>query len=105
MTQVLVTDPGKPYIRGKAFAITSITSDGTTATVTTAAAHGRSTGDSLRIQDATPAGYNGSFPNITVTGANTFTYPLAGALASTTVPGTWAGRPLSGFTVQTKATK
>lgn len=103
--QVLVTDPGKPYVRGKAFAITSITSDGTIATVTTAAPHNLATGSSVRIQDVTPSGYNGAFPNVTVTGANSFTYPLASTLAATTVPGTWAGRPLTGFTVQTKAAK
>lgn len=103
--QVLVTDSGKPYVRGKAFAITGITSDGTIATVTTAAAHNLNTGASVRIQDVTPSGYNGAFPNITVTGANTFTYPLAASLAATTAPGTWAGRPLTGFTVQTKAIK
>lgn len=103
--QVLVTDPGKPYVRGKAFAIVSITSDGTTATVTTAAPHGLTTGASVRIQDVTPAGYAGAFPNVTVTGESTFTYPLASSLGATTVPGTWAGRPLTGFTVQTKAIK
>ncbi|OEZ90712.1 hypothetical protein [Duganella phyllosphaerae] len=103
--QVLVTDSGKPYVRGKAFAITGITSDGTTATVTTAAAHNLATGSSVRIQEVTPSGYNGAFPNITVTGANTFTYPLAASLAAATAPGTWAGRPLTGFTVQTKAIK
>lgn len=104
-TQVLVTDSGKPYVRGKAFAITGITSDGTIATVTTAAAHNLNTGASVRIQDVTPSGYNGAFPGITVTGANTFTYPLAASLATATAPGTWAGRPLTGFTVQTKALK
>jgi len=103
--QVLVTDPGKPYVRGKAFAITSITSDGATATVTTAAPHNLATGASVRVQDVTPAGYNGAFTSVTVTGANTFTYPLAATLAATTAPGTWAGRPLTGFTVQTKAAK
>ncbi|OFA05185.1 hypothetical protein DUPY_15880 [Duganella phyllosphaerae] len=103
--QVLVTDSGKPYVRGKAFAITSIASDGTVATVTTAAAHNLTSGASVRIQDVTPSGYNGAFPNITVTGANTFTYPLTASLAAATAPGTWAGRPLTGFTVQTKAIK
>jgi len=103
--QVLVTDPGKPYVRGKAFAITSITSDGATATATTAAPHNLATGASVRVQDVTPAGYNGAFTSVTVTGANTFTYPLAATLAATTASGTWAGRPLTGFTVQTKAAK
>lgn len=104
-SQVFVTDAGKPFARGKAFAITGITSNGTIATVTTAAPHNLSNGASVRVQDVTPSGYNGAFPNITVTGANTFTYPLATTLANTTVPGTWAGRPLTGFTAQTKAIK
>lgn len=55
--------------------ISSITYISTTATLTTAAAHGLSTGDVVKVSGATPAAYNGTF-TITVTGANTFTYTM-----------------------------
>lgn len=58
--------------------IDSITQSGTTATVTTAAAHGLTTGDEVTISDATPDAYNGSF-TVTVTGDTTFTYTMASA--------------------------
>jgi hypothetical protein len=63
------------------------------ATVTTAAPFSFATGDMISIYGAAPSGYNspstsnnqsGAVP-ITVTGADTFTYPLA------TNPGTYAG--------------
>lgn len=68
--------------------ITSITRAGTTATVTTVAAHGLSSGASVLIHGAAVAAYNGT-KTITVTGATTFTYggvngnpatPAAGSL-------------------------
>lgn len=54
-----------------------LTSVGTTATVTHTA-HGFSTGQYVTIAGATPAAYNGTY-QITVTGANTFTYVFAGS--------------------------
>ncbi len=60
--------------------VVSITRVGTTATVTTLAAHPYTTGDIVAIQSATGADaalYNGDF-EITVTGATTFTYTMAG---------------------------
>jgi len=45
------------------------------ATVTTSTPHGMSNGDTFFVREAAPAAYNGSF-NATVTGPNTFTYPL-----------------------------
>lgn len=85
-------------IQGAAFntTVTSITSVGTTATVTMAAAHLLKTGMSVTITGFTPAGYNGTYV-ITVTGANTFTYTLAGALGVTTVTGTLT--PTAGFVI------
>lgn len=56
--------------------ISSISRSGTTATVTTASAHGLVTGNFVTVTGATPAGYNGNY-RITVTGASTFTYTMA----------------------------
>lgn len=55
--------------------ISSITNAGTTATLTTSAPHGLTTGTQVTVSGATPAQYNGTF-TITVTGANTFTYVM-----------------------------
>lgn len=69
-------------------AITSITRASTTATVTTTAPHGFSTGDYITIADAVPTDYNGLY-EITSTGASTFTYTVAGSPATpATTPGT-----------------
>jgi len=71
-----------PLITGET--ISSITRVGTTATLTTAAAHGLDTGDVVKVSGASPAQYNGTF-TITVTGTSTFTYSMAsdpGASAS-----------------------
>jgi len=65
--------------------INSITYVTTTATLTTAIAHGLLTGNKVTIAGASPAAYNGTY-TITVTGANTFTYTMAsnpGANATT----------------------
>lgn len=64
--------------------ISSITSSGTTATVTTTTAHGLVTDNRVVISGATQAPYNGAF-RITVTGATTFTYTMA---TTTTSPAT-----------------
>lgn len=64
--------------------ITSITRSSTTATVTTTAPHGFATGQIIDIRGVTETAYNGGYI-ITVTGANTFTYTVAG---SPTTPAT-----------------
>lgn len=64
-----------------ALAVTSITSTGGLATLTAGAAHGLTTGDSVTIAGADQAEYNG-LVTVTVTGASTFTYDIAGAPAS-----------------------
>ena len=51
------------------------------ATATTAAAHGLTDGDFVRIAGATPAGYNGLF-KIAVTSATAFTFAADSGLAS-----------------------
>lgn len=58
-------------------------------TVTTVAPHGYEIGTTFLgiIAGVTPAGYNGKFP-ITITGAQTFTYPLVSNPGAATVQGT-----------------
>jgi hypothetical protein len=67
--------------------VTSITSVGLVATVTTSVPHLLKTGMYVVVAGWTPAGYNGTY-QITVTGGSTFTYALAGVLGVTTVVGT-----------------
>ncbi len=62
-------------------AITSITRSGSTATVTTTAAHGLATNDKVVIRSANQNEYNG-IQTITVTGASTFTYTVSGTPAT-----------------------
>lgn len=81
-------------------AVSSISNSSGTATVTTAAAHGYSTGDMVRIAGSDQAGFNVD-AQITKTGASTFTLTIASGTSSntsTTVtaqrvcsPLTWAG--------------
>jgi len=71
--------------------ISSIVWSGGVAQVTTVAAiPGLSTGDTFitTLAGVTPAGYNGLYI-ATVTGANTFTFPLATNPGTETVPGTY----------------
>lgn len=63
----------------------TITSASTTATVTESG-HGRSSGDIVHIEGANETEYNGEY-EITVTGANTYTYTFAGS-ATTPATGT-----------------
>ena len=65
-------------------AVSSITRSGTTATVTTATAHGFTTGQKVVISGATQADYNGAF-TVTVTSSTVFTYTVAN---SPTTPAT-----------------
>jgi hypothetical protein len=62
-------------------AFTSITQAAGTATATTTANHGLSSLSWVLISGASPNGYTG-IVQITVTGVNTFTYTVSGALAS-----------------------
>jgi len=55
--------------------ISTITYVTTTATLTTATAHGLTTGNTVFITGTTPAAYSGTFV-ITVTGTTTFTYTM-----------------------------
>ena len=67
--------------------ISSITSTGTTATVTTASAHGLATNDYVYLFGQTTTTYSGTY-QITVASATTFTYTL---VAATTSPASVAG--------------
>jgi len=74
-------------------AISSISGDGTTATVTTSAAHKLVTGSSITIAGATPGGFNVT-ATIVVTGTTTFTFAstvnatatVAGSITAFTLP-------------------
>jgi hypothetical protein len=74
--------------------ISSITNVTTTATLTTATAHGLNTGAYVIVSGATPAAYNGTF-TITVVDSTSFTYTMLsnpGASASPVgsyISGTW----------------
>ncbi len=61
--------------------VSSITRSSTTATATTAQAHGLTTGDSVTISGATGTEYNGTF-TVTVTDATHFTYTVSGTPTS-----------------------
>lgn len=75
-TYSLATDPGAyPYVATVATANWASGSGGV-ATITTSAAHGLSTGQSISISNASPSGWNGTYV-VTVTGATQFTYALA----------------------------
>ena len=71
--------------------VSSVTRVSTTATATTSASHGLSTGDWVTMVGASPNGYNG-IVQVTVTGLTTFTYTVGGAL-TTPATGTITARP------------
>ena len=77
--------------------VSSITRSGTTATVTTAAAHGFSTGDVALIAGAAETAYNGEFV-VTVTGGTSFTYDVAGSPATPATGTITSNRAPAGFT-------
>lgn len=85
-----------PFVLHAGDPVTSITQSGNVATVTTSAPHGLgSVGNQFYVEiagvtGATASAYNGKF-TVTVTGSNTFTYPVSGSPASNP-PGiiTWA---------------
>lgn len=72
--------------------VTSITRSGTTATLTSATAHGLSSNQWVLIKGASQNGYNG-IDQVTVTGASTFTYTVDVATV-TPATGTITFRPV-----------
>jgi hypothetical protein len=102
----VVSSNAQLYVRGRAFSVTSATSGGgTTGTVVTASAHGRSVGDRIRLQNFTPAGWNGVYLIAAVPNATTFTVTLAAATADATAQGTWCGQPTDGVYVYLESPK
>lgn len=85
-----------------AAAISSIirTSPSSTATVTTATAHGLVTGNRVTITTASEATFNGTFV-ITVTGATTFTYTSTGTSTATSVLGVYTTIGITGVNSNT----
>jgi hypothetical protein len=86
--QLIVVDGPNGYIyllNAQVQTIASITRVTTTATLTTAAPHGLSSGMQVTVSGATPAQYNGLY-TITVTGPTTFTYVMAGDPGSSAAP-------------------
>ena len=82
VTSILTTSTGVQTI-------SSITYSGVIATLTTASAHGLTTGVYVYISGTTPAEYSGVF-KITVTSTTTFTYRLVSAVSgNATVVGTY----------------
>jgi hypothetical protein len=76
--------------------IASITFVGTTATLTTAVAHGLASGNRVTISGASPVVYNGVFV-ITVTGATTFTFTtLTTPASNATVVGSYTVNGITG---------
>jgi hypothetical protein len=67
--------------------VSSLTSSGTTCTLTSTANHGLQTGEYITIAGAVQTAYNGTF-TITRTGATTFTYTAASTPSATPATGT-----------------
>lgn len=63
------------------FSVSSLTRTGSTATATTSASHGRTTGDWVTVAGAVETDYNGPV-QVTVTGAATFTYAVSNSPTS-----------------------
>lgn len=83
VTDITLTNPPVvlDFLLGADVAVTSITRAGAVATVTTTAPHGWATGNQVNIRAAVQPEYNGD-KTITVTGANIFTFAVAGAPAT-----------------------
>ena len=83
--------------------ISSITRVATTATLTTATNHGRTTGDAVSVYAAYPSQYNGTY-TITVTSPTTFTYTMASDPGASASPvGAYSYNVQSAFTASTTA--
>ena len=81
------------------------TSSGTTATLTSASAHGLATGDLVTIAGMTPSGYNGTYLVATVPTTTTFTVTTSGSnLGASTVSGTASVPAQASFTARSAGT-
>lgn len=90
--------PYQAYAAPPTISVSSLTGDGTTASVTTAVAHGFQTGDPVAIAGATPGGFVET-DYITVTGITTFTYP------NTTVSGGATGAITAALNVNQRVSR
>lgn len=90
-------------LEGTGAAIAAITFSGTTATVTTSAAHGLATGDPITVTGAVPAAYNVAGAGVTVISPTVFTYQMASTPASNaTTVGSYVRNPaVTGFDTAT----
>ena len=77
--------------------VTSVTRSGTTAIVTTTSPHGYTSGQVILTEGADQSQYNLS-TTITVTGANTYTYPLVDNTAVTPATGTITSNSILPYT-------
>lgn len=68
---------------GTGATISTLTGNGTIATVTTSTAHNLLTGNTITVTGASVAGFNLSNVTVTVTGTNTFTYPCTATPSAT----------------------
>ena len=75
----------------------SITSSGTTVTVTSKYAHGLFPGAVVRIQFCTETAYNGTFTVVTVANATTFTYTALTTPSATPASGNYLVNPWSWY--------
>lgn len=75
-------------VTGVSNGVSSLSWSGGTVTVTTPAAHGSVGTITATLSGCTPAAYNGTY-TFTVTGATTYTYPLAADPGTATVIGTY----------------
>ncbi len=88
---LLTQDADLTPLLAAALSLTSLTWSGGTVTATTSASiPGLTNGDTFItvIAGATPSGYNGAYSSV-VTGANTFTFPLASDPGTESVAGTY----------------
>jgi hypothetical protein len=89
--------------KGTDVMISSLTSVGGVATLTTAMVHGLTTGDTVFIRGAVEPEYNGVV-TVTVTGTTTFTYTVTGSPAGTAT-GPYALRIVPAWTSSTVPSK
>lgn len=91
-TTLLTQEADLTAILRPSAAISTLSWAGGTVTATTTAPHGMTNGDvlNLTIAGANPTAYNATDRICTITGASTFTFPLAADPGATVAPGTWA---------------
>ncbi len=82
------------YLKGRNVLVSSLTSTGGVATVTTATVHGLASSDTVFIRGASDPEYNGEF-TATVVDTTSFTYPVTGTPAGTATGEMWVRTAVS----------